>query len=185
MMTYDHWKTTNPDDEFMESKHMTYSHYYGSPRLTNVYARHETWSLLLDLESDKLDADVRVQIEDELARRAAKKKGHPDDDHQGTTDLPVHGLARHRQGIDHCQHGADGRRHRQRQRPTTLLLTSALRVHRAEIIASFLEMALGCEGDMRSVLVEAMTQSVGWRSSSMKRLSKDIERLLHWGMVLQ
>jgi hypothetical protein len=52
---------------------MSNSVYYGSPTLTNVYARHETWSLMRDLESDKLDPSIRVQIEAELARRAAKK----------------------------------------------------------------------------------------------------------------
>jgi mannitol-1-phosphate/altronate dehydrogenase len=52
----------------------TNSLYYGAPRLTNPYCRHETWSLLRDLESDKLDQDIRVQMEAELARRATRRR---------------------------------------------------------------------------------------------------------------
>lgn len=55
------------------SKHKGHSNYYGQPSLSNPYSRHETWSLLQDLESDKLDPELRVLIEAELARRAAKK----------------------------------------------------------------------------------------------------------------
>jgi hypothetical protein len=53
---------------------MTNSLYYGSPSLANPYQRHETWSLMRDLESDKLNPAIRVQIEAELARRATKSR---------------------------------------------------------------------------------------------------------------
>jgi len=53
---------------------MTNSLYYGQPSLTHVYSRHETWSLMRDLESDKLDPEIRVQMEAELARRQTRNR---------------------------------------------------------------------------------------------------------------
>lgn len=59
-----------------KSHHMSRSLYYGQPSLANVYSRHLLQDLLRDLESDKLEPEIRVQIEAELARRAARKSKH-------------------------------------------------------------------------------------------------------------
>ena len=47
--------------------------YYGAPSLAHPYCRHDLWSLLQDLESEKLDPETRTAIEAEVARRAAKR----------------------------------------------------------------------------------------------------------------
>jgi hypothetical protein len=48
--------------------------YYGSAVSINAFPTYSTADLQRDLESDKLDANTRLKIEAEIARRATAKK---------------------------------------------------------------------------------------------------------------
>jgi hypothetical protein len=54
---------------------MSRSLYYGSPVFRNAFPGYSTADLERDLESPKLDNITRANIEAEIARRLAIKKG--------------------------------------------------------------------------------------------------------------